>query len=66
MVPFEFAQAKAPASKLPPMDVCISGTLSQFAVCSALSIGTIFGTKTNFSVANAYTPMLALPIMLVK
>ena len=52
MIPLEFAQAKAPPRRLPPMVVWISGILSHSAVFSALSVGTIFGIRANLSVAS--------------
>jgi hypothetical protein len=65
-MPLLFAQARAPARSEPPMLLCMSFTWSHSAVFSALSCGTIFGIMTKSSVASVYTPMLALPMMLVK
>lgn len=60
-MPLELAHAKAPIRTDLPIIVCTISVLSHFPTLSALCRGIWGGMITIFSVANEYTPMLALP-----
>jgi len=51
-IPLEFAQASAPMSTDPPIDVCMSLTFSHSLSLWAFFSGTAFGTMKKRSVAS--------------